>query len=517
MTETIAQEAGELFIVGFHGSKPSAEVREMIREYHVSGIILFARNIESAGQLAALTDALQTEARQAGYTEPLLIALDQENGVIRRIEAGVSLLPGAMALAATGDPENAARSYAASAKELSELGVNWSLAPDADVNTNPDNPVIGVRSFGDNAQLVSQYVVQAMNGLQQNGIAACLKHFPGHGNTSVDSHQDLPVLTQSLEDLQGTELVPFEAGIKNGVNSVMIAHIQFPAVDRLLPASLSPVVISTLLRKRLAFNGVIVTDDLEMKAIADHYGTPAACVQALKSGADLAMVSHVYETQKESIARVVAAINEGELVEADVAEKINRLRALRRRVGRWQNHFDAEKFSILVNNDNQLANELYQHSVTVVQSPTQIIGPAPLVVTFDHQRYSLVVEHQKGDSALFRAILEYYPEASKLSVDLTTATPLAELSEMKDQRPVIVGTSNVTGFNDIQAQAVKMLIDRGHPVHVVAMRNPYDCRWFPALASYIVAYEPTPQAMHWAASALAKKGNPSGRLPVVLP
>ncbi|MFD1392432.1 beta-N-acetylhexosaminidase [Lacticaseibacillus jixianensis] len=517
MSQTLEQRAGELFIVGFHGTVPSAEIKEMIRRYHVSGVILFARNIEDAAQLARLTDALQAEAKAAGYTAPLLIALDQENGVIRRIEKGVSLLPGAMALAATGDPTNAAKAYAASAAGLSALGVNWSLAPDADVNTNPDNPVIGVRSFGDQAPVVAQYVTQAVHGLQGNGMAACLKHFPGHGNTAVDSHQALPELLQSMNDLEETELIPFKAGIAAGAAAVMIAHIQFPAVDPTLPASLSPAVITTLLRDRLRFDGVIVTDDLEMKAIADHYGTPAACVRALQSGADLAMVSHVYATQKAAIAQVMAAMTAGTLTKAQTAKAARRLRKLRQRVGRWQTHFDAAAFASRVAVDAKLATTLYQRSVTLVQPAAHPLTTAPVVITFANQQQSLVVDHAVPINALVQSVRRVFPAAGAVTLDLADPAALTQLDSIPAGRPVVIGTSNVKATADIQAQAVRTLEAQGHAVHVIALRNPYDRRWLPVVASYTAAYEATPAALDQAVLALAGKGKPSGRLPVVLP
>ena len=216
-------------VFGFHGKTASPEIKQLIRDHHVGGIILFSRNMGTAAEVLNLTRELQQEAKNAGHKQPLLICIDQENGIVRRLDQGTTVLPGAMLLGATDQPENAYTVGVATGKELKHLGINWNLAPVLDVNNNPNNPVIGVRSFGENAAKVSLFGQEAMRGMQDAGVITTLKHFPGHGDTSVDSHLDLPVISHSMDRLEEIELKPFVDCIERGADTIMSAHVYFPS------------------------------------------------------------------------------------------------------------------------------------------------------------------------------------------------------------------------------------------------------------------------------------------------
>ncbi|MEI2401057.1 glycoside hydrolase family 3 N-terminal domain-containing protein, partial [Paenibacillus phytohabitans] len=219
----LRKKVGQLMVVGFKGIKASDEIKELICEHHVGGIILFARNIGTPQEILSLTNELQQVAKDAGHEHPLLICIDQENGVVRRLGEGTTIFPGAMLLGATGEPEHAYQVGVATGKELKALGINWNLAPVMDVNNNPANPVIGVRSFGESADKVSEFGRMAMKGMQEAGIITTLKHFPGHGDTNVDSHLDLPVISHNINRLEQIELRPFIDSIKAGADTIMSA------------------------------------------------------------------------------------------------------------------------------------------------------------------------------------------------------------------------------------------------------------------------------------------------------
>ncbi len=249
----LERKIGQLFVVGFDGTTVNPKIKKLIHDYHVGSIILFSRNIGEPEEVLQLTSDLQKEAKKAGYEKPLLICLDQENGVVSRIHKGLTTFPGSMALGATDNPQYAYKIGLATGKELKALGINWNLAPVLDVNNNPDNPVIGVRSFSENAEKVAAFGEAMMKGLQDAGVMTSLKHFPGHGDTNVDSHLDLPVISHEMERLENIELVPFKACIEAGADSVMAAHVYFPAIEpeEDIPATLSKRVYVDLLRKSL--------------------------------------------------------------------------------------------------------------------------------------------------------------------------------------------------------------------------------------------------------------------------
>ncbi|MEU5938082.1 glycoside hydrolase family 3 N-terminal domain-containing protein [Micromonospora sp. NPDC047548] len=307
---------------GFVGTTPPDWVSRWLGE-GLGAVVLFARNVVDPGQLAALTATLRAERPD------VLVAIDEEAGDVTRIESALgSSRPGNFALGAVDDPElteEVARDLGA---DLAALGVTLNYAPDADVNNNPANPVIGVRSFGADPQLVARHTAAWVRGLQSAGVAACAKHFPGHGDTRVDSHHDLPRIGASRARLDAGELVPFRAAVAAGVQAVMTGHLLVPALDEELPATLSPRILGDLLRDELGFCGVVVTDAVEMRAVTDRYGFAGAAVRALAAGADAVCVGG--ERADEDAARhlrdaIVAAVVAGELPEERLAEAAKRV------------------------------------------------------------------------------------------------------------------------------------------------------------------------------------------------
>jgi beta-N-acetylhexosaminidase len=309
----IERLATRCLLPGFAGLEPPAWLLDEI-ERGLGGVVLFGRNVESGEQLAALTSALGRD---------VIVAIDEEGGDVTRLEARTgSSYPGNLALGAVDDPELTERVAAAIGAELRAVGVNLDLAPVADVNTNPLNPVIGVRSFGADPDLVARHVAAFVRGLQSTGVAACAKHFPGHGDTHQDSHLELPVVEGPIE----AALVPFRAAIDAGVQAIMSAHIVVRDVDE-LPATLSHRLLTDLLRGELGFDGLIVTDALEMRAISDGVGVEDGAVQSLAAGADALCLGHDLGAEVVASVRgaVVAAVRDGRLSEERLAEAAARV------------------------------------------------------------------------------------------------------------------------------------------------------------------------------------------------
>ncbi|HLL79961.1 MAG TPA: glycoside hydrolase family 3 N-terminal domain-containing protein, partial [Ktedonobacteraceae bacterium] len=229
---TLDEQVGQIVMAGFHGTSPSPEILDLVQRHHVGSVLLFSRNIRDAEQVFELTARLQAAARDAGHRSPLLIALDQENGIVQRLGDAATIFPGNMALGATRSKELAFQVAQATGRELRALGINFNLAPVVDVNNNPANPVIGARSFGEDAQLVAGMGAAMVRGYREAGVIACLKHFPGHGDTAVDSHLALPTIPHSPDRLDALELVPFRSGMQAGAESVMIAHVAFPSLGQ---------------------------------------------------------------------------------------------------------------------------------------------------------------------------------------------------------------------------------------------------------------------------------------------
>jgi beta-N-acetylhexosaminidase len=325
---SLDHEIASLFCVGFHGTSPSPEVKELLRR-GVHGVILFARNVVDAEQVASLVAQLKTCAGR-----PLLVAIDQEGGRVARLRApqGFTELPPMRALGERGDPALAREVGALLGRELRAVGIDQDYAPVVDVDTNPANPVIGDRAFSRDPDEVGRLGAALAQGLQAEGVAACAKHFPGHGDTSQDSHKDLPRLPHDLERLRRVELPPFRALARAGVAAVMTAHVVFDALDPRRPATLSPAVMR-LLRDEVGFGGCAVSDDLEMKAVAEHFPLEEAAPGAILAGVDALLVCHRAEVQHRAIDLVRGAVEDGRIPRSRLAEARSRISGLLRFAG----------------------------------------------------------------------------------------------------------------------------------------------------------------------------------------
>jgi len=306
----LRRAAARLLTAGFAGQAPDDETERLL-ELGLGAVVLFSRNIEAPEQVLELTRALKRRA--AG---PLLVAVDQEGGKVARLRQGFTRWPPFRVLGNAGDAGLARDVGQALGSELAAVGVDWNFAPVLDVDTNPDNPVIGQRSLARDPERVASLGIAFAEGLLAAGVAPCGKHFPGHGDTRQDSHHELPRLPHTLERLQEVELVPFARAIAARIPALMTAHIVFEALDGERPASLSPAVVNGLLRGRLGFDGVVVTDDLEMKAIADHHAIEEVAVQALAAGVDLLLVCEHAELARRAMDAIVVAVKSGRLSEA---------------------------------------------------------------------------------------------------------------------------------------------------------------------------------------------------------
>ena len=323
MPGALRHEIGRLLIAGFDGDRIPVELQSMAREFGLGGIILFSRNIADAEQVADLC----FEASGLDRRLPPWVSVDQEGGRVARLKSPFTEWPPMAALGRSGDAALAARFARALAAELRAVGINLDYAPVLDVNTNPANPVIGDRALGERAEDVAALGAAMVQALQAGGVAACGKHFPGHGDTTTDSHKELPIVEHPVERLRGVEFLPFAAAIKAGVATIMTAHVLMPALDEDRPATLSRRIVSGLLREELAYDGVILSDDLEMKAIADAYEVPSAAVMAIQAGCDGVLVCsgdtslqaavleelvHAVEDERLSMSRVHDALRRQE-------------------------------------------------------------------------------------------------------------------------------------------------------------------------------------------------------------
>jgi len=320
-------KVGQLLMIGFDGTELSQELIAWLKEYQPGGVILFSRNLIDPAQIAELTNSLQAQASQA----PLLIAIDQEGGRVSRLPKGFTIFPPAATVAACHSSDLAYQAAAVTAQELRAVGINMNMAPVLDVNSNPSNPIIGNRAFAEDPDEVCRMGVATITGIQDHSVLACGKHFPGHGDTTTDSHKELPIAKLSKERLERIELKPFRQAIAQGLRAIMSAHVQYPALDNTAPATLSHAIMTNLLRQELGFSGISLSDDLEMHAIVDHLSVGDAAVRALQAGVDLLLICHRLDRQTEAIEAIQQGISSGELSMRSIELSLARLAEIKQR------------------------------------------------------------------------------------------------------------------------------------------------------------------------------------------
>ncbi len=523
---SIEEQLGQLLMLGFRGTTPSQEIIDLIANHHVGGIILFARNIQNSSQLSELTQSLQAIAREAGHRRPLLIAIDQENGIVRRLGQDASIFPGNMALGAIASEQVTYEVARATGRELQALGINMNLAPVVDINNNPANPVIGVRSFGEDPSQVARHAAAALRGYRAAGVIATLKHFPGHGDTAVDSHLALPIIAASLERLEALELVPFRRGIEADAPAVMTAHIYLPAImpGAALPATLSPTVVRGLLRERLGFKGVIISDCMEMSAITKTVGSERGTLMALQAGHDLVLVSHTYERQKAGLAMLKVALQSGELAPEDVRRAAQRVLQLKERYTTWK------QLPAVAAGDashRQLRDNAYALSTTLLRDREGLIPlrlephARILLLSLRSGASSQAEDTYFSQGSLAASIRKRHQHVQTLS---TSADPtddeysqIVRAAACAASCDVIIMATLNAYLDRRQAQLMSGLLQSGRRIIGIALGIPYDLLAFPQLGTYLVTYEYTRPALAAAVRVLFGESPARGHLPVSLP
>lgn len=323
----LEEKIGQMIMAGFDGYEPSDGVLRLISGYGLGGVILFSRNLRDYPQILNLCSDIQGRSTDC----PLFISVDQEGGRVARLPPPFTKFPPMRYLGVCNSADLAYRFGEITAKELSLSGINMDLAPVLDIDTNPDNPVIGDRSFGNNPDIVSSMGIAVISGLQDNGIIACGKHFPGHGDTYKDSHLELPLLRHDIKRLKEVELRPFHVAIERGVAAIMTGHLLMPALDEGYPATMSGKIITDLLRREMGFDGIVISDDLEMKAIIDNYTLDNAVIMSVEAGVDILIISRTEESQFIAFEALVKAVRDGRIPEERIDLSYHRIRSLKER------------------------------------------------------------------------------------------------------------------------------------------------------------------------------------------
>ncbi|WP_394433894.1 glycoside hydrolase family 3 protein [Streptomyces sp. SGAir0957] len=535
---SLEEKVGQLFVMRVYGHSATAPdqadidanlkeigvrtAAEMIDKYKLGGIIYFAwaHNVRDPHQIADLSNGIQEAGRRQPSKIPLIVSTDQEHGIVARVGKPATLLPGAMALGAGGSRSDARRAAAIAGAELRALGINQDYAPDADVNINPANPVIGVRSFGSDPAAVARMAAAQVEGYQSAGVAATAKHFPGHGDTATDSHTGLPVITHTREQWEKLDAPPFRAVIAAGIDSIMTAHLVVPALDPAEdPATLSRPILTGILREKLGYDGVVITDSLGMEGVRTKYGDDRVPVLALKAGVDQLLNPPSLDVAWNG---VLKAVRSGELTEQRLDESILRILRLKTKLGLFKDPYvtrrgvdhtvgtrahlaAADKIAertttLLVNKDRLLPLNRRTHRNVLV------LGANPASPSLSDGPPTTVLGAALTELGFSATVLATGTAPNQTVIDQAVAAAAG-----KDA--VLVGTYNVTA-GSAQQKLVNAVAATGVPVITLSLRNPYDVAQLGAAAAHVAAYSWIDVELRAAVRVLAGRAEPRGKLPV---
>jgi beta-N-acetylhexosaminidase len=523
---TLEEKVGQLFFTwaqGEHAHDTSGAAvnqaeygvdtpAEVVQKFHLGGVLYFvwADNTNNPTQINELSNSLQAVAVNERTGIPLILTIDQETGIVNRMQSPATEFPGNMALGATRSTELAEQVWTIVGEELDAVGVNLNFAPVLDVNTNPLNPIIGLRSIGEDPALVGELGTAAMRALQDTGVSATVKHFPGHGDTEDDSHFGLPLVDYDLDTLMNVHVAPFARAIDAGVDAIMTAHIVVTALDDEMPSTLSERVLTGLLREELGFDGLIVTDALNMDAVADQeLSQDEVAVRALEAGADVLLMPDDLPVAYQG---VLDAVESGRVSEKRINESVMRILETKYDNGLFHDPFaDPEQVDEIVGSPENLAvaDQVARASTTLIRNEADMLPADPT--------QDVLVVGTASSVELEARLDGLGVNATRLAVNVTPtdAQRAAAVLAAQNADLVVVTTSNARG-NASQRQLVEELAGTGTPVAAVAISLPYDAGFVPQADAVLATYSTRPVAMRAVADVLVGVAEPGGRLPVTV-
>lgn len=531
---TLQEKVGQLFITYAYGetadtTKPADvaanqkawgvdNAKQLIDKYHLGGIIYYSwsNNTNNPQQIAGLSNGIQRAATSQRLPIPALVATDQEGGIVARVGPPATQFPGNMALGAGRSTDDAYDAAHITGEELEAIGINQDYAPVSDVNVNPKNPVIGVRSFGSKPGLVSKMAAAQVDGYQDAGITATAKHFPGHGDTDTDSHTGIPIIHHTRQQWEQIDKPPFQADIDHGIGAIMTAHIEVPSLDPSGdPATLSKPIITGILRHKMHYNGVVVTDALGMAGVREKYGDAQVPVLALKAGVDMLLKSPdgKLDLQYNS---VLDAVKSGKLKMHRINQAVARILRLKFKLGLFKDPYvDESAVGDVVGTSEHLAkaHEITDRTTTLVKNDDDLLPLSP-----GKSRDVLVTGWGSGTTkTLAGDIKEHGQNVDRYYTGSPTDDQITKAVDKAKAHDITVVTTSRAWDDPQQAKLVKKLVATDKPVIAVAVRDPYDIAYYDSAPTYLATYSYGGIALRSLTRVLFGEVDPHGKLPVMIP
>ena len=503
---TLKEKIGQLFIVGFSNPYYDENIKDLIEENKVGNIILFARNYENANQLKKLNTCLHQEVYKNTGIIPFIM-MDQEGGMVTRMMTDVTFPPSQMTSSASNFDGAIYECGKMIARDMIKLGMNLDLAPCLEINPGLENVLTNVRSYSSNPMSIAKKTNEFLKGLKEYGVLGCAKHFPGAGFDEVDSHLDLPIINENKETVFNTSLVPFRKNID--VDAIMTTHSLFKAYDD-LPATMSEKVITGLLRKTLGYEGMIISDCMEMKAIENYYGTTNGILMALKAGCDMVIVSQTYAVQKLSFNEVYQAIQDGRITEEEINEKVKRILKFKEKSSKSLKKYfipnEPYQESKLFKTESL---EIVEKSLTLIKGTNVKVDNETVIITATPNIASFV-EDVFDKNSLYKEIKNAFKDNMIISFNENRKILLEKI---KKEKQIVILSYDVS-YNHNQKEIINEILTKYENVYVISFKGPFDQKFFTNLKNYLCLYEYTPNAIITIIKYLKGEIKPEGKLPL---
>lgn len=487
---TLEEKLGQMFVTGFPGDEMDDSFIRLVKEYKVGNVILFKENLENREQIKELCGGIQSlMADETGV--PAFITIDEEGGIVSRLPDSLGKMPSAMALSALGSDENLYEAALLCGKQLAQLGINFNLAPVFDINSNSANPVIGIRSYGVDVGTVCRYASEAVNGYMNAGILCSGKHFPGHGDTAVDSHLSLPFSKKSEHELSELELIPFQRAIDMGIPAITIAHVVYEKLDS-VPATMSRKIVSGLLREKMGFDGLIISDCMEMNAISREYGIERGVIEAVAAGIELIFISHKHNKVKSAIDALQREITEGYISMEHIDTAVRKILDLKKKylglpILKDENAFERCR---------TFARKVFLECIHVGKYEEERfeLGDSPCFIAPRQTQVSQVSNAAREFSFAGELQKEFGGIAVDISLQPTHEEVEYAVCTARRATAVVIGTLNATVYQG-QSELLHILEGMEIPMACVTLRNPFELEGLHEDVFTVSAYEYSARAV----------------------
>lgn len=507
---TLKEKIGQLVVCGFKSPYYDEQIEELVNNYNVGNVILFTRNYEGANELKKLNKELYQKIEEKTGLIPL-IAIDQEGGPVTRLMKDVTFPPSQMTTSATAFPKAAYEAGKMIGRDMIMLGLNWNLAPCLEINDGLKMFVHNVRSYGSDKEKCASLAHDFSKGLKEYGVMGCLKHFPGSGDSKVDSHLDLPVLSTPLERLLDHNLVPFKANLDT--KSIMTAHVVFNDIDKKYPSTLSKKVLKGILRDTLGYDGIVVSDCTEMKAIENYYGTGRGSALALIAGCDMVLACHTLEKQKECFEAIYESVEKGELTEEEIDKKLERIIKAKKEIKPYLDKYFFNDDSYEIDPKSVWTSQkIVDESITLVKGKLPLLKEDTMVLA-PVASVSSIVEDEFSERDLSKALKKKFNNLIyKFSDDEGFKEEV--LSKLNDVDEVIIFSYDANK-SDIQKELINKIIEeKKDKAFLISLKGPMDLCLFEEIENYSVLYEYTPNSINSVIKYISGLIDAKGHLPL---